>query len=448
MSVNYSDGLSQYDHKGRCGLPEKHDSTEEVQEKVRQLAEWVKASSHFVVHTGAGISTAAGIPDFRGPKGVWTLEQRGEKPNVSVTFDNARPTRTHMALVALEKTGYVKYVVSQNVDGLQIRSGFPRNRLSELHGNMFVEECDKCGTQYIRSTAVPTMGLKLTGNSCLKTKARGNVCRGMARDTILDWEDALPERDMDLGDLNSRKADVSLCLGTSLQIIPSGNLPLLTRKKHGKLIIVNLQPTKHDRHADLRINTYVDDVMTQLCQILGVEIPEYEEPVINLGSIHTVKGEKKLNVLIRDEVSKSENVKIELKTKSTEKCSKKDTKIHIKCNTGKDSHDLGNLDNKKDFDLEMKSTSITDWNDQNKPEVLSGSPDNKANLALSVGTCAKDSESLSHLLPSTDIVGSNTNCKQETNSRSEDVTTDQQLVTDPSRDLDAPTKKCRKLDSR
>lgn len=73
MSVNYSDGLSQYEHKGRCGLPEKYDSAEEIQGKVRQLAEWVKSSSHFVVHTGAGISTAAGIPDFRGPKGILVI---------------------------------------------------------------------------------------------------------------------------------------------------------------------------------------------------------------------------------------------------------------------------------------------------------------------------------------------------------------------------------------
>jgi hypothetical protein len=69
MSVNYASGLSSYDFKGKCGLPEKYDSAEEVEEKVVKLAEWIRSSKHFVIHSGAGISTAAGIPDFRGPSG-------------------------------------------------------------------------------------------------------------------------------------------------------------------------------------------------------------------------------------------------------------------------------------------------------------------------------------------------------------------------------------------
>lgn len=70
MSVNYSDGLSPYEHKGKCGQPEKFDPHDLVAEKVKKLAEFVRASRHLVVHTGAGISTSAGIPDFRGPKGI------------------------------------------------------------------------------------------------------------------------------------------------------------------------------------------------------------------------------------------------------------------------------------------------------------------------------------------------------------------------------------------
>ncbi|XP_077989093.1 NAD-dependent protein deacylase sirtuin-6-like [Glandiceps talaboti] len=287
MSVNYAAGLSDYENKGKCGLPETFDNEETIEEKVQTLANIIKDCKHLVVHTGAGVSTSAGIPDFRGPKGVWTLEKKGETPKLDVTFDSARPTKTHMALVALEKAGIVKYLISQNVDGLHLRSGFPRDRFSELHGNMFIEECDKCGRQYVRDQPVPTVGLKVTGNPCTWSKSMGR-CRGRLHDVILDWEDSLPNRDLYLADEHSRKADVSLCLGTSLQIIPSGNLPLLTRKGGGKLIICNLQPTKHDKKADLLIHGYVDDIISQVMQKLGLPIPDYTGPAVVLKSQHPV----------------------------------------------------------------------------------------------------------------------------------------------------------------
>ncbi|NWV71184.1 SIR6 deacetylase, partial [Malurus elegans] len=156
-----------------------------------------------------------------------------------------------------------------------------RDKLAELHGNMFVEECVKCGKQYVRDAVVGSMGLKPTGRLCSVTKARGlRACRGKLRDTILDWEDSLPDRDLTLADEACRKADLSVTLGTSLQIKPSGNLPLITKKRGGKLVIVNLQATKHDRQADLRIHAYVDDVMTKLMKLLGLEVPEWTGPVV------------------------------------------------------------------------------------------------------------------------------------------------------------------------
>ncbi|XP_044774459.1 NAD-dependent protein deacetylase sirtuin-6 isoform X2 [Neomonachus schauinslandi] len=252
MSVNYAAGLSPYADKGKCGLPEIFDPPEELERKVWELAQLVWQSSNVVFHTGAGISTASGIPDFRGPHGVWTMEERGLAPKFDTTFESAQPTQTHMALVQLERVGLLRFLVSQNVDGLHVRSGFPRDKLAELHGNMFVEECVKCKTQYVRDTVVGSMGLKATGRLCTVAKARGlRACRN---------------------------ADLSITLGTSLQIRPSGNLPLATKRRGGRLVIVNLQPTKHDRHADLRIHGYVDEVMTRLMKHLSLEIPAWDGP--------------------------------------------------------------------------------------------------------------------------------------------------------------------------
>lgn len=281
MSVNYAAGLSPYSDKGKCGLPEFFDPPDELEKKISELADLIRNASNVVFHTGAGISTASGIPDFRGPSGVWTMEERGLSPKFDTTFENARPSKTHMALLELQRAGILQFLISQNVDGLHVRSGFPRDKLAELHGNMFVEECMKCGKQYVRDTVVGTMGLKPTGRLCDVSKRRGlRSCRGKLMDTILDWEDSLPDRDLNLSSEASRKADLSITLGTSLQIKPSGNLPLLTKKKGGKLVIVNLQPTKHDKHADLRIHGYVDDVMTKLMKKLGLEIPEWTGPVV------------------------------------------------------------------------------------------------------------------------------------------------------------------------
>ncbi|XP_043840624.1 NAD-dependent protein deacetylase sirtuin-6 [Dromiciops gliroides] len=281
MSVNYAAGLSPYADKGKCGLPEIFDPPEELDRKVWELAQLIQRSSNVVFHTGAGISTSSGIPDFRGPQGVWTMEERGLAPKFDTTFESARPSQTHMALLQLERVGILKFLVSQNVDGLHVRSGFPRDKLAELHGNMFVEECAKCKTQYVRDVVVGSMGLKATGRLCTVAKARGlRACRGELRDTILDWEDALPDRDLNLADEACRNADLSITLGTSLQIRPSGNLPLLTKRKGGRLVIVNLQATKHDRQADLRIHGYVDDVMAKLMKHLCLEIPEWQGPLV------------------------------------------------------------------------------------------------------------------------------------------------------------------------
>ena len=167
MSCSYAEGLSEYHDKGKLGLPEKFDVSSDIIGKVTTLTEWVRKARHIVVHTGAGISTSAGIPDFRGPKGVWTLEKKGKKPEMNVSWDDAKPTKTHMALAKLVEVGkveaaphiseqwdilmltcQVKFIITQNIDGLHLRSGVPRRNIAELHGNMFLDQCDKCERPY------------------------------------------------------------------------------------------------------------------------------------------------------------------------------------------------------------------------------------------------------------------------------------------------------------
>lgn len=271
MSADYASRLSKYDNKGVCGLPEEFDPPDKLEEKVTLLSEMMSSAKHTVVHTGAGISTTAGIPDFRGPKGVWTLEERGCKLETTVTFESAVPTLTHRALTRLARDDVVKFVISQNVDGLHLKAGLPRQQLAELHGNMFMERCEKCGKEFVRETAVATVGLKRTGATCLGGGAKGR-CRGKLRDTVLDWEDELPKEDLQLSDQHSRKADLSLCLGTTLQILPAGKLPLLAKKRQGKMVVVNLQPTAYDKEADLIIHGYVDDVMERLLLKLKITL--------------------------------------------------------------------------------------------------------------------------------------------------------------------------------
>ncbi|KAL2245220.1 UNVERIFIED_CONTAM: NAD-dependent protein deacetylase SRT1 [Sesamum indicum] len=261
MSLGYAEKLSVIEDVGNVGMAEYFDPPHVFQEK----------SKHLVVFTGAGISTSIGIPDFRGPKGIWTLQRQGKAlPEASLPFHRATPSPTHMALVELEKAGLLKFLISQNVDGLHIRSGIPREKLAELHGNSFMELCPSCGAEYMRDFEIETIGLKETARRCSKAG-----CCAKLRDTVLDWEDALPRKEMDPAEKHCKMADVVLCLGTSLQITPACNLPLKCLRGGGKIVIVNLQKTPKDKKASLVIHGLVDKVIAGVMNMLNMCIPPF-----------------------------------------------------------------------------------------------------------------------------------------------------------------------------
>lgn len=353
MSAGYASRLSEYENKGVCGLPERTESSRVLKNKLEKFARLVRNARRVVVLTGAGVSTSAGIPDFRGPQGIWTLEEKerkkrerdakkrkrdasledyeeeekkseepsledleeaeksdsaeeslqspptpilidltlvsdssshSEKSDISYlavsskkrrrdgstpppsstrephSFAHAKPTLTHRAITYLANQNIIRYCITQNVDGLHRRSGLPRNLQSVLHGCVFTEKCEKCNSEHFRDFDVGGVSFQKTGRKCER-----EGCDGDLRDTILDWEDELPEYDFGRAMEECDMSDLCICLGTSLRIEPAGSLP--TRAE--KFVIVNMQPTPYDGEAALVIKARVDYVMQDLMERLG-----------------------------------------------------------------------------------------------------------------------------------------------------------------------------------
>ncbi|XP_037287177.2 sirtuin 7 [Rhipicephalus microplus] len=298
--------LQERSRKRRCNeqrLQEVQDPPAVLAEKCEALATAIAEARHLVVYTGAGISTAARIPDYRGPAGVWTLLHKGLRLPEVQDLSQACPTFTHMALAQLQRTGHVKHVVSQNCDGLHVRSGLTRKRLSEVHGNMFLEVCPRCKPlrQYFRLfdvTERTALRRHRTGRQC-------HVCSADLVDTIvhfgetgrlrwpLNWQGAGRAAD---------RCDTILCLGTSLKVLRRYRcLWGLDRpvRDRPKLYIVNLQWTPKDESAALKINGRCDDVMRAVMEHLKICVPEYERHNDPLWKLHTPVRPKEMQTFTR-----------------------------------------------------------------------------------------------------------------------------------------------------
>jgi mono-ADP-ribosyltransferase sirtuin 6 len=241
--------------------------------KAKKVAKMLKESKHCVIYTGAGISTSAKIPDYRGPEGVWTLSKKGVMAEKSFSLSQAYPTYAHYAITELVKRGIVKYIVSTNMDGLHRRSGIKEDKISEVHGNCYREICVDCHDEYLRGFDV------LLSRSDRWTHRTGRFCTfcgGDLRDTIVHFTEHMEDHISSKAVENSRKADLALVLGTSMNVQPAASYPPKVNKNPGgKFVLVNIQKTPYDDELALKVYGKTDEFMQMVMEELG--IPEVSQ---------------------------------------------------------------------------------------------------------------------------------------------------------------------------
>ena len=226
-----------------------------VTDLISEVADRIRDSSRILVFTGAGISTPSGIPDFRGPQGVWkrrepayfldfqttqfsrirVLEQKLES---YVAFRDAEPNAVHEACVALEQEGKVVSVVTQNVDGLHTRAGTSRACLVEIHGTNSEVECLACCNRY-----EPELYFRAFADTNVPPKCG---CWGYIKTATISFGQNLREEDVGRAFAAAEEADLVIALGSTMGVYPAASIPLSAASRGVPYIIVNQGETDHD----------------------------------------------------------------------------------------------------------------------------------------------------------------------------------------------------------
>ena len=217
----------------------------QTEKKIQDLAQYLYESQYPVFFTGAGISTESGLPDFRGPDGVWTRRDKGLAPRpLAVSWDSVAPNSGHDAIVELQKIGKLKFLISQNVDNLHLKSGIRLELLAELHGNMTKLRCTRCQQTLDQATA----------------KSRC-PCGGSLVSSVVDFGQSLPEKDLALSFDHSQKSDLFVVVGSSLVVTPAAEMPKVALMAGARLVIINQGETPFDSQAHLRFYEGIGEIL-------------------------------------------------------------------------------------------------------------------------------------------------------------------------------------------
>jgi NAD-dependent deacetylase len=244
-------------------------------------ARWLREASRITVLTGAGISTDSGIPDFRGPNGLWTKNPQAEKAatlqhylesaevrrfawqnRLNSAAWTAEPNAGHRQLVEIERRGQLVKLVTQNIDELHQRAGHARENVLEVHGTMHWSICWNCGD---RQPMLETLQRVRSGEDdpdCLICRSRGK--HGVLKSATISFGQALVPEVIDAALQAAQDADVLLAVGTSLQVYPVANMVPRARSVGAKVIIVNGEPTKLDHYADVVLVGSISEILPDL----------------------------------------------------------------------------------------------------------------------------------------------------------------------------------------
>ncbi len=243
---------------------------------LQTLIELASDKRSIVAFTGAGISTESGIPDYRGPNGVWatqnppTIGDFLTNPDTRRSYWESRlvrfpklmatqPNQGHLALTRLFEAGLLSHVITQNIDGLHQRAGLPPANVIELHGSALEVQCLNCGSKW---DGVSIHARQLGGELVPDCESCGGVLRAS---TVLFGE-ALPAGVMARSREIARDADMLIVIGSSLVVQPAARIPLIARQSGATLGIVNLDETPLDRFADVIVRGQAGNTLNELAR--------------------------------------------------------------------------------------------------------------------------------------------------------------------------------------
>ncbi|MGH8623325.1 MAG: SIR2 family NAD-dependent protein deacylase [Burkholderiales bacterium] len=247
-----------------------------MRDRLTQFGQLVRAAERGVAFTGAGISTESGIPDYRGPQGVWNTEtpvyyqdfmtsrearvrawQRGVR--MFHRCGAAKPNDGHLVIAELQRRGHIATVITQNIDGLHLDAG--SENVIELHGTNRHAACQHCGKEWPTPVIVERVEQGDEAPDC-------DACGGPIKARTISFGQAMPEKEMRLATEATFKADLYISIGSSLVVEPAASFPLLAKRSGASLVIVNAQPTPLDAIADIVIREPIGETMRNLLRQL------------------------------------------------------------------------------------------------------------------------------------------------------------------------------------